>query len=124
MTAFTWLIEELPQVGLNIDSAALAGDTQGQRAAMRPLLRQSRAPARKQGTDEGIRMALTADIGKFLEIGGVESLSDIPAAQFEAAKAKLLAKKAQMMKVIIGLSRRYLTQIVAQKPLMRAPCCW
>ena len=38
------------------------------------------------------------DIGKFLEIGGVESLSDIPAAQFEGAKAKLLAKKAQMMK--------------------------
>ena len=36
------------------------------------------------------------DINKFLELGGVESLSDIPANQFEAAKGKLLAKKAQM----------------------------
>ena len=37
------------------------------------------------------------DINAFLEIGGVESLSDIPANQFQAAKGKLLAKKAQVM---------------------------
>lgn len=38
------------------------------------------------------------DIAKFLELGGVESLSDIPAAQFEAAKGKLMAKKVHMQK--------------------------
>lgn len=32
------------------------------------------------------------DIAKFLEIGGVESLSDIPAAQFQKAKAMLVSK--------------------------------
>lgn len=39
------------------------------------------------------------DLARFLAIGSVESLSDIPAAQFEAAKAKLLVKKAQKAKV-------------------------
>ena len=33
------------------------------------------------------------DITKFLEIGGVESLSDIPAAQFAKARAMLIAKR-------------------------------
>lgn len=39
-----------------------------------------------------------SDIGQFLALGGVECLSDIPAKQFQGAKAKLLAKKAQIMK--------------------------
>lgn len=39
-----------------------------------------------------------SDIVAFLRLGNVESLSDIPANQFQAAKARLLAKKAQMMK--------------------------
>lgn len=38
------------------------------------------------------------DICKFLEIGGVESLSDIPANQFGKAKALLVAKKQQKAK--------------------------
>ena len=38
------------------------------------------------------------DIVAFLRLGNVESLSDIPAKQFQAAKARLLAKKAQLMK--------------------------
>lgn len=38
------------------------------------------------------------DLAKFLAVGNVESLSDIPASQFEAAKAKLLVKKAQKAK--------------------------
>ena len=42
--------------------------------------------------------ATKTDIHRFLEMGEVESLSDIPASQFAAAKAKLLAKQAQMMK--------------------------
>lgn len=37
-------------------------------------------------------------LDKFLASGNVESLSDIPASQFEAAKAKLLVKKAQKAK--------------------------
>lgn len=37
-----------------------------------------------------------SDIHKFLEIGGVDSLSDIPANQFQAAKAKLIQKKRVM----------------------------
>lgn len=36
--------------------------------------------------------ATKTDIGAFLRIGGVESISDIPANQFDAAKARLLAK--------------------------------
>ena len=32
------------------------------------------------------------DINEFLHIGGFESISDIPAAQFPAARALLLAK--------------------------------
>jgi len=38
------------------------------------------------------------DLARFLAVGNVESLSDIPAAQFQAAKAKLLVKKAQKAK--------------------------
>lgn len=38
------------------------------------------------------------NIDAFLKLGNVESLSDIPANQFQAAKARLLAKKAQMMR--------------------------
>jgi hypothetical protein len=37
--------------------------------------------------------ATNTDIAKFLEMGGIESLSDMPANQFKAAKALLLKKK-------------------------------
>jgi hypothetical protein len=42
--------------------------------------------------------ATGTDLDAFLQLGGVESLADIPAAQFNGAKAKLLAKQAQMRK--------------------------
>lgn len=42
--------------------------------------------------------ATGTDLDAFLQLGGVESLSDIPAAQFNGAKAKLLAKQAQIRK--------------------------
>ena len=42
--------------------------------------------------------ATGTDLAKFLAFGNVESLSDIPTSKFEAAKAKLLAKKAMKAK--------------------------
>ncbi len=39
--------------------------------------------------------ATNTDLQAFLDLGGVESLADIPAAQFQAAKAKLVQKQRQ-----------------------------